>query len=374
MGLTVGIIGGGQLGRMLTEAAKPLGINIVVIDPSKNSPAHQAGAAEITAPLQDKQAIHELARRCDVITVEIEHLNASALHELESLGKPVHPSAETIELIQDKLTQNNFLQKAGLPIAEFRQINNETDAKQAFDDFGKYVLKSRFGGFDGRGNAVISTAADIKPALQKLGEVPKYAEQFVPFKNELAIMVARSRHGKLTSYPVVETVHHNSICHLVMAPADISAAIAISADKLAKAAVAKLSGAGMYGVEMFLTTDNELLINEIAPRVHNSGHYTIEACATSQFEQHIRLVSDMPPGKTNIKVPAAVMINILGERNGPVQLAGVEEIANMKNVYLHLYGKSPTKVDRKMGHITAVADTIKSARKMAEQARKLISI
>jgi phosphoribosylaminoimidazole carboxylase PurK protein len=370
----IGIVGGGQLGRMLTEAALPLGFKVVVIDPGPDCPAAQAGAEQIVGGLYDHDALKELAARADFITVEIEHLDAGLLQELADNGKPVNPSPKTVRLIQDKYAQKVFLRQAGIPVADFAEITDEASAAQALEDFGgRMLLKSRMGAYDGRGNAVVGSAGEIAPAMEALGD-KLYAEKFVPFKKELAVMVARGRGGEVVTYPVTETIHERNICVETFTPAGVDAAARNKAEAVALSVAEHLEGAGVFGVEMFLTQDGRILVNEIAPRVHNSGHYTIEACETSQFEQHVRAVTGMELGSTALKTPAAVMVNILGERDGPTEIKGLDEAQAIPGVAVHLYGKSPTKVDRKMGHITAVADTLEEARSNAERARDLIDV
>lgn len=372
---TIGIVGGGQLGRMLTQAAVALGFQVVVVNPADNSPAAQVGAEEIVADLYDETALHQLGKLSDVVTVEIEHLNADVLDMITKTGKHVHPSPETLKLIQDKYQQKVFLKKSGIPTADFMEIKTPDDAKKALKTFeGKMLLKTKHGAYDGRGNALISSTQELKSAMEQFEGQELYTEAFVPFSKELAVMVARSTKGDVKTFPVVETFHERNICVEVHAPAEVDKDVVAKAEKLASNAAKALKGAGVFGVEMFLTKEGEVLVNEIAPRVHNSGHYTIEACKTSQFEQHIRAVTGMPLGNTNMKVPAAVMINILGERDGDTIVGGLEEAEAVTDTAIHIYGKSPTKVDRKMGHITATGKTIKEAQARAQKARKAISI
>jgi phosphoribosylaminoimidazole carboxylase PurK protein len=371
---TIGIVGGGQLGRMLTEAALPLGFRVVVVDPNENCSAAQVGAKQIKADFYDTAAISEMARKCDYLTVESEHVNTGVLTELAKTGKPVNPAPDTVRMIQDKLKQKIFLQKSGIPVADFVEVTDAATAKQALQDFGgKMVLKSRHGAYDGRGNAVVSSPEEIEPAMEALGD-QLYAEKFIPFKKELAVMVARDTQGSVATYPVTETIQERNICIETLTPAKISTEMVEQAVKFATDVAKHLKGAGVFGIEMFLTDDDRILINEIAPRVHNSGHYTIEACETSQFEQHIRAITGMELGSTALKVPAAVMINILGERDGPTEVKGLDSATAVPGVNVHLYGKSPTKIDRKMGHITATGATLGEARERAEHARKLINV
>ncbi len=372
---TIGIIGGGQLGRMLTQAALPLGFQVVVVDPGPNSPAKQVGAEQIISDLYDETALRQLAGRADYITVEIEHLDTKLLQELASLGKAVNPAPATIAMIQDKLIQKQFLQAAGIPVALFTEITDETSARLALEEFGgKMLLKTRRGAYDGRGNMIVKSPADIKKAFVAFDTQQLYAEKFVPFQKELAVMVARGISGEVAAYPVVETIQERNICVEVLAPAPIPDTAAVQARQVALHVADHLEGAGVFGIELFLTETGEIIVNEIAPRVHNSGHYTTEACVTSQFEQHIRAITGLPLGPTDMIVPAAVMINILGERDGAPRPQGIDKATKNPHTTLHLYGKSPTKIDRKMGHITSVGNTLEEARERAHMARVIISI
>jgi 5-(carboxyamino)imidazole ribonucleotide synthase len=371
----IGTVGGGQLGRMLTVDAKRLGFWVTVIDPTPGSPAAQVGAEQIVAPLTDETATRQLASLSDFLTVEIEHTNTTVLRELRETGVRVNPSPETLDILRDKLAQKQFLQSAGIPTADFVAVNDRGDILEAAREFTyPFVVKSRFGGYDGRGNAVISSEEAIDTAMRRFEGQPLYAERFVPFQKELAIMLARSMSGDIATYPVVETIHRNSICHTVLAPAPIDRKAYVQAEELGKVIMQHLKGAGVFGIEMFLTEDSKVLINELAPRVHNTGHYTIEACITSQFEQHVRAITALPLGETDMIVPAAVMVNILGERQGIAQLNGLTDALSVPNVGVHVYGKANTKPERKMGHITAIANNLEEAQRNAQLARTLISI
>jgi phosphoribosylaminoimidazole carboxylase PurK protein len=371
----IGIVGGGQLGQMLTEAALPLGFEVIVLDPSPNSPAAQAGAKQIVENY-DEDGISELASQVDYLTTEFEEgIDPKVLKKLAEKGVNVNPAPETIATILDKLDQKNYLSNAGIAMGSYKPISNKEEAYKLLEEYdGKMIIKTRRGGYDGYGNRVVKSRDDIDQALKDFEAKPIYAEAFVDFKKELAVMVVRGLNGDIRSYPVVETIQKNNICHEVLAPAEIDSKTIEQASKLARTVAEQFSGAGAFGVEMFRTKDNQIWLNEIAPRVHNSGHFTIEGCETSQFEQHIRAVTGMPLGKTDMIVPAAVMVNILGERNGPVELTGVEEATSEPHTFVHIYGKSPTKLGRKMGHITATGQTLTEARQRAELARKNISI
>jgi len=371
----IGIVGGGQLGRLIAIDAKKLGFTVNIIDPTPNSPAGQVADHQIVADYTDEKAIRELAKISDYLTFEIELANAEILDELAKKGLQINPSAQMLGIIKDKLEQKKFLDKANIPVADFVEVNSMEDILKAGKKFGyPFLLKARFGAYDGRGNALIKTEKDIDKGLKKLQGRKLYVEKFVPFIKEIAVMVGRNLKDEIISYPVVETIHKNNILHLLIAPAPIDKKIQTKAQHLAEKVMQQLKGAGMFGIEMFLTKTGDVLINEIAPRVHNSGHYTIEANETSQFEQHARAITGMPFGSTKMKVPAAVMINILGERDGPAKPQGIAEAEKIPGVTVHIYGKLQTRVDRKMGHLTAVGETVEEALSKAKKAQKLITI
>lgn len=371
----IGIVGGGQLGRMLGFAAKQMGFTVTVMDPTPHSPAGQVVDEQIIAGYKDEKGIRQLATHEDFLTFESEFTNAEVLQELSETGVKINPSAKTLTIIKDKLTQKKFLQHANISVADFTEIKGTYDIAKTIKEFGyPFLLKKRFDAYDGKGNALIKKQSDIAPAIRKLGEENLYIERFFPFVKELAIMVARNHKGEIMTYPVVQTIHKNNICHIVMAPAPVSLTVQRKATRLAKKVMQNLHGAGVFGIEMFLDKKGNVAVNEIAPRVHNSGHYTIEACYTSQFEQHIRAIADMPLGNTNMKVPASVMINILGERNGKVEIKGLEKVLKIPNVSVHIYGKTETRMERKMGHITVVGNSLEECLQKAKKARKMISI
>lgn len=371
----IGIVGGGQLGKMIALPAKSMGFTVTVVDPTPKSPAGQCVDQEITGGYGDAKATRELAKVSDFITVEIEHINTDTLAQLEKEGVPVNPSPKTIEIIKNKFAQKEFLTKAGVPVAPYTAVENKTDILAAAKKFAyPFLLKARFDAYDGRGNALIKNETDIDKALEKFGDRKLYVEQFVPFEKELAIMIARGSNGQIVPYPVVETIHKNNILHITIAPARVDKKIADKARDFAIKTMKHLHGTGVFGIEMFLTKDHKVLINEIAPRVHNSGHFTIEACQTSQFEQHIRAITGLPLGKPDMVVPAAVMINILGERLGPVDVQGMDKVLAIEGAYIHIYGKKETKPERKMGHITLIGDKIEDVLARAIKARELVSI
>jgi phosphoribosylaminoimidazole carboxylase PurK protein len=373
---TIGIIGGGQLGRMLTIPAQKLGFHVTILDLTPNCPAAQIADAHIQAAFTDDQAIRSLAEQVDFVTYEIEHIHEKVLEDLEAEGKPVNPSPQSLAIIKDKLRQKEFFRHHGIATGDFFEIPSDNDQSDMLLNqiTPPFLLKSRFGAYDGRGNHLVQSKNDLSDAVQKLGNHGLYAEAFVPFTQEVAIIGVRGMQGQIAMYPVVETVHKNNICHIVRAPAQISETVKKKAQSLARRVLEKMNGTGTFGIEMFVTKENEVLLNEVAPRVHNSGHFTIEACHTSQFENHIRAVTDMPLGSVELKVPAAVMINILGQRQGKADPQEVHKAEQIPGVAVHIYGKAETKPERKMGHITAIADSVSEAESAAQQARSIISI
>ncbi|KAI8983988.1 phosphoribosylaminoimidazole carboxylase [Mycotypha africana] len=359
----VGILGGGQLGRMMIEAASRMNLRVTVLDKPTDAPAKQIESTQehIHGAFSDAEKIKELAIKVDVLTVEIEHVNADILASIEKEGSVrVCPSSFTIKTIQDKFNQKEYLSSHGIPVADYRNTPTIEDITKASEVFGyPFMLKSKTMAYDGKGNYVIKSASDIPEAMVALKNLPLYAEKWAPFVKELAVMVVRRANGEVRSYPVVETIHKNSICHLVIAPAQIDGSIAKKAASIAENAIKAFPGAGIFGVEMFLMESGEILLNELAPRPHNSGHYTIEACETSQFENHMRAILDLPLGSTAMKVPASIMVNILGENTDmdacykPCHTALLTDGAT-----IHLYGKKECRPGRKMGHITVVGESM----------------
>lgn len=372
-GNRIGIVGGGQLGRMLTEAAKPLGFEVTVLDPSDPPcPAAQAGAEQIQADLTDEYALNWLASRSSVTTWEIEHINADALINLAQDGQNIQPSPYELLMIQDKLEQKNWLKRLGIPVGDFLSIDSEHEMQTALNQFGSIVIKARRGGYDGRGNLVMDKP-DWEAVSQRFGHAQLYAERKLNIQKELSVIVARDTSHRMVLYPTIETIQENGQCHMAVAPARISGKKDQETRQIAQEIVGCFGGCGVFAIEMFLTNKNEVLVNEIAPRVHNSGHLTMEANDTSQFEQHVRAITGLPIGQVDLRSRAA-MINILGERDGPVELKGLEKALVNPNTYVHIYGKNPTKVARKMGHITVLASTTSEAIRLATKARREISI
>ena len=316
-------------------------------------------------------ALLELAARSDIVSLENEFVDAGLLGELERRGHLVLPTARTIGLVQDKFIQKQTLQVAGLPVPAMRAVGNPDEFTGAVREFGlPLLLKARRNAYDGKGNATIRTPADIDAAWDQLGGDdgnPLYVEEFCDFTTELAVIITRGRDGQTATYPVVETVQRNHVCHLVRAPAPVAPDIAARAADLARRAVEAVEAVGSFGVEMFLKRDGGLVVNELAPRVHNSGHYTIEACACSQFENHVRAVLGLPLGSTRMVAPAAVMVNLLGVARAPGQPLGLERALAVPGARAHLYGKAMSGEGRKMGHVTALGATLAEAEHAATQ-------
>ncbi|OJA12948.1 hypothetical protein AZE42_07482 [Rhizopogon vesiculosus] len=367
-GKVVGVLGGGQLGRMLAASAALLNIDIVILDVGENGPAKQiisprsSSLTHIDGAFTDPEKIKVLASKVDVLTVEIEHVDTTVLEEIQSTsGASIHPSPSTVKTIQDKFIQKQHLQCHQCPVSEFTHVHSNVESiRQTAEKLGlPFMLKSRTLAYDGRGNFIVRNLAQAEEAISTLGNRPLYAEKWVPFVNEIAVMVVRSTTGEVRSYPAVETVHKDNICHLVFAPLrNRDPRVAIRAQSIAEAAVKTFQGAGVFGVEMFLMEDGSIYINEIAPRPHNSGHYTIEACETSQYENHLRAILSLPLGSTSLKVPSAAMLNIIGASSDMAEITSFAcECIKTDGCTVHLYGKSDCRKGRKMGHVTIVGNS-----------------
>lgn len=373
--MKIGILGGGQLARMLIEGSYKYGFEFTVLSKEKNSPAGQIIRNEIVGDWNDENCLKEFSSKCDIITLENEFIDFQKIKFIEDTGKTVYPRSNIIRLIQDKLYQKETLQKIKIPVADFSPVETKEDIKNfALKNSFPVVLKSRTMGYDGKGNYLINSEKDIDTAFDALSKRGKLmCESFVKFEKEIAIQVARNKLGEVRIYPVVETVQENHICNLVMASANSFLDIRKEVEMIAGTIVNHLSYVGVMGIEMFFSGD-KILVNELAPRVHNSGHYTIEGCYTSQFENHVRAILNFPLGNTEFRDKNCVMINILGKRSGEAKLTSVEKILSKENIYLHIYGKTQTKPGRKMGHITVIHDNLDSAVEIAKSARAEIGI
>ena len=370
----IGIVGGGQLGLMLGEAARKMGFaEVTVLDPTPQSPA-SAVAEQIVGSLRDEGALERLAERADILTYEIEHINTEALRHLQERGVKMYPAPELLAIIQNKYEQKVFLAGHGIEVTPFLSLNDKVDIEEALRRWGyPLVLKAKKDAYDGRGNARIDRAEDIEEAYAKLGGRALYVEKGIALEKELGVMVARNARGENAIFPVVEMIHARDICQTVLAPAQVSLEVQEEVKRVALAAIDALEGIGIFGVEMFLDRDGKICLNEIAPRPHNLGHYTIEACETSQFEEHLRAVTNLRLTATTMRYPVAVMENILGERNAVAEPHWTHDYDH-EHVFPHIYGKRETKVDRKMGHITIVGDDLEEVYREAKAVRASFSI
>jgi len=376
-GPTLGVVGGGQLGRMLGEAAAPLGVELVVLDPTPDCPASPVARDQIVAEFDDEAAVHELAERADYLTFEIELADPDLLAAAsEAAGVPVHPDPDTLRTIQDKLVQKRALADAGIPVPEFRAADDADDLRAALDDLGTpAMVKARTGGYDGRGNAPITDPDDAEDVLDAVGagDGGAMVESFVDFEREVSVIGVKGD-GEVATFPVGENVHEDEILRETVVPARTSDAVRERAQSVARDVLELLDGRGVYGIELFETgepprgsgsssgrsprdSDGDISVNEIAPRPHNSGHWTIEGALTSQFAQHVRAVTGRPLGATDLRAPTA-MANVLGDvaERQRAELRGVDAALSTPGVGFHWYGKREVYPLRKMGHVTAVGD------------------
>ncbi|KAL1151154.1 hypothetical protein V6Z11_A09G021700 [Gossypium hirsutum] len=361
----VGVLGGGQLGRMLCQAASKMAIKVIVLDPSENCPASALAYDHMVGSFDDSATVEEFAKRCGVLTVETEHVDVATLEKLEQQGIDCEPKASTIRIIQDKYLQKVHFSRHGIPLPEFMEINNLEETKRAGELYGyPLMIKGKRLAYDGRGNAVAKSEGELSSAIDVLGGFGRglYVEKWAPFIKELAVIVARGRDNSILCYPVVETIHKENICHIVKAPADVPWRIRKLANDVAYKAISSLEGAGVFAVELFLTRDGQILLNEVAPRPHNSGHHTIESCYTSQFEQHLRAVVGLPLGDPSMKTPAAIMYNLLGEDEGEPGFKVAHQLIaralEIPGATAHWYDKPEMRRQRKMGHITLVGPSV----------------
>ncbi|WP_435094112.1 5-(carboxyamino)imidazole ribonucleotide synthase [Halorubrum sp. N11] len=372
-GPTLGVVGGGQLGRMMGEAVAPLGVDVVVLDPTPDCPASPVVSDQIVGGFDDADAIHELASRVDALTFEIELADPDLMAEAAAEHDvPVHPDPDTLRTIQDKLVQKEALVDAGIPVPEFVAVATAEGLERVVEEYGGVMLKAREGGYDGRGNVPVDDPADATDALDEIGG-NAMAEEFLDFEREIAVMGLKGADGETRTYPVTETIHREEILRESVAPARTDDAVVAEAESVAHDVLDVLDGRGVYGIELFETRDGEVLVNEIAPRPHNSGHWTIEGARTSQFENHVRAVLGWPLGSTDLVAPA-VTANILGDvhesralvsqpesprdsgdvdETQPATLRNVDSVLAAADTDLHWYGKDDVRPLRKMGHLTA---------------------
>ena len=350
----LGIIGGGQLGMMITEAAKKMPEHIskiIVLDPTENCPAAQVGAEQIIADFKDKDAIVDLANKSDIITYEIESGDSDVLKSVEKYAE-ISPSPETLKIIQDKFLQKSFLLENNIPVPEFIKIEGIEDIKEGLKNFGyPALLKARRDAYDGRGNFKINSEDEIQKAFDYFKGQNLFLEKFIPFKMEVSVIASRNTKSQIKTYPLVENIHEENILRKTIAPARVTEEVTKKAEQIAEKTMSVLKGAGTFGIEMFVTQDDDIVINEIAPRVHNSGHHTLQSSETSQFEQHLRAILGLELGNTKL-IHNTIMYNILGtkEFEGEYKPLDISD----DNLFLKMYGKKISKPLRKLGHFNLV--------------------
>ncbi|WP_296622612.1 5-(carboxyamino)imidazole ribonucleotide synthase [Marivirga sp.] len=370
--LKVGVLGGGQLGRMLLQSAININIDLKMMDADPNAPCSKLVSDFVVGDLEDFDAVYHFGKQCDILTIEIEKVNIEAMKKLQSEGVKVYPQPEIIEIIQDKRVQKQFYQDNNIPTAPFILTENRADLEKLSNKFPA-VHKIGKGGYDGRGVQVIKSKDDIKKGF----DAPSLLEDFVPFKKELAVIVSRNENGEVNSFPVVEMVFHpeHNLVEYLLSPAIIERPEEEKAKQVAVDIIQKLEMVGILAVEMFLTKDNEILVNEIAPRPHNSGHQSIEGNFVSQYDQHLRAILNLPLGDTSTKISSA-MVNVLGEDGftGDAKYEGMEEVMKIPGVSVHLYGKKLTKPFRKMGHVTITDPSLTSLKRKIEQVKSTLKV
>jgi len=374
--LHVGIIGGGQLGKMMLTEMKKMNLQAAILDPDADCPAHSLADDHLIADFFDSEAIKRLAARTDIITYEFEHIDAGVLQELSGAGHTIYPRPWNLQVINNKLDQKKLLAEKDIPVPEFIAVSNRQDLKEASEQLGRpFMLKSCTGGYDGKGNYLVEEGENPEKAFAELegGKRELMAEEYIPYTREISALICRRPRGTALLYPLAHNIHENSILKKTQVPAVLPENLRGRAGEIAYRVADIFSAVGLFCIELFVT-EEEVLLNEVAPRPHNSGHFSLEACITSQFENHIRAILDLPLGSTGLISPAA-MRNILGSPPaGPTRVEGLEEALSVPESKIHLYGKSRTYKDRKMGHITALAETVEEASVLVEEARAKINI
>jgi 5-(carboxyamino)imidazole ribonucleotide synthase len=352
---TIGVIGGGQLGRMFALDAKAMGYDVVTLDPQERSPAGQVSDFQIVAPYDDADAIEDLGRRSDVVTYEFENVAIESVELLERLGHRVSPGSAVLRVTQDRILEKRFVRECGIATAAFEAVDCEDDVAKAAETVGfPAVLKTVRGGYDGKGQWRVETLDEAQAAWKDARGAPLIFERFVPFTRELSAIATRDAGDDVAIYPIGENVHDRGILAMTMAPARVAAPVAASAQRMAATIGRRLGIVGTYCVEFFLTAQDELLVNEIAPRPHNSGHYTIDVTPCSQYGQHVRAICDLPLAQPRM-LSNAIMMNVLGAGTGD-RLTGVADLLRDSSIVLHVYGKKHAVARRKMGHFTMLVD------------------
>ena len=368
---TIGILGGGQLGRMLTLEAKRMGYRVVTLEPLPNSPCGQVADEQIVAAYDDLRAIGELGARSDVVTYEFENIPLESVLELENAGRAVRPSAEVLRLTQDRIFEKNFVRDLGCTVAPFASVTNERELELAQQIVGfPAMIKTARGGYDGKGQWIVRDASDSRSAFAAARGAALIYESFVPFDLEISIIAARGAEGTIVTFPVTENIHDHGVLAMTIVPARISPELAERARVAALAIGKKLGIVGTYCVEFFVF-DGDVFVNEVAPRVHNSGHYSLDAMSISQYEAHVRAICDLPLVAPSMLAPAAVMVNILGTGSGD-RLGGVTDLLRDPDLKLHIYGKRHAALRRKMGHCTILAPSVEAALEKADTATRLL--
>ncbi len=373
MAKILGIIGGGQLGMMLTEAAKKMPEHIskvIVLDPNENCSASLVGAEQIVADFKDKESIVNLSKQVDIITYEIESGDSDVLKSVENNAQ-INPSPETLKTIQDKFLQKTFLQNHNIPVPEFIQVENIEEVKEGLKKYGyPALLKARRDAYDGKGNFKIDSEDEVQKAYDYFKGQKLMLEKFVPFKMEVSVIASRNTKGEIKTYPLVENIHERNILRETIAPARTSEEVSKKAEKIASDTMNVLKGAGVFGIEMFVTQENEIVINEIAPRVHNSGHHTLQSSKTSQFEQHLRAILGLDLGSTEL-IYNTIMYNILGNLDFQGEYKKIE--ISEKKIFLKMYEKKISKPLRKLGHLNIVGSEKESIDDLLSQLEKIKS-
>jgi 5-(carboxyamino)imidazole ribonucleotide synthase len=355
-GDTIGIIGGGQLGRMMALTAKAMGYRIAVLDPNPDSPCGQVADHKVVGPYSSLEAMEQLAGISDVITYEFENIDENALEAAANLSW-VPQGTNVLQIAKDRIAEKQAITEAELPVAPYKAIATKEELAEAAAQLGyPCVVKTARGGYDGKGQYVVRAEGSLNAAAELLHHGPCVVEQWLSFKKEISVIVARNTSGETAVFPIAENIHHNNILHETIVPARLSKQAEATATAIAMKLAESLKMVGTLAVEMFLMDDDSIKINEIAPRPHNSGHFTIEACETSQFTQHIRAICNLPLSRTDLLKPA-VMVNILGEHQGKL----LEKLSELKDWNVHLYGKTEAKKGRKMGHATLLRNTVDEA-------------
>lgn len=367
--MRVGVIGGGQLAWMMADAARSLAVDLIVQTPEASDPAVAIATETILARIDDATATAQLAAQCDVITFENEFIDLEALTHLEKQGVRFYPQLTALAPLLDKYHQRCYLRDIGLPTPEFSTLEAADTLSARWLSY-PIVLKARRHGYDGQGTFVLKDRADLEKILANSARQAWLVEEFVPFERELAIMAARSTTGEIVTYPVVETQQEAQVCHRVFVTSDL-ATVEEEVEAIAHTLLTQLNVVGIFGIELFLTCDGKVLVNEIAPRTHNSGHYTLDACVTSQFEQHLRAVCGLPLGNPALRTEAAVMVNLLGyEHSQSEYLEKRQQLSQIPQAQVHWYGKTESRPGRKLGHVTVLMD-ISDAAKQRSQATEI---